>query len=190
MLVPEQARLVRVPFVLRVACVVKRWFPKRHRDTRFPTSTIIQLWHFQPPLFFFPLSPSLSLSPSFARSLSARRLKNRGQSGREWNFRSQFFFYGSFYGRQSILQGGREGWITQKTSGACITPISQRRFAWEVIDATSITANRIILSNEICEIDVYYVFIRFAPVRFFVRRREMEFTFRTSSIFSSASKNK
>lgn len=189
MLVPEQARLVRVPFVLRVACVVKRWFPKRHRDTRFPTSTIIQLWHFQPPLFFFPsLPPFLSLS--FARSLSARRLKNRGQSDREWNFRSQFFFYGSFYGRQSILQGGREGWITQKTSGACITPISQRRFAWEVIDATSITANRIILSNEICEIDVYYVFIRFAPVRFFVRRREMEFTFRTSSIFSSASKNK
>lgn len=189
MLVPEQARLVRVPFVLRVACVVKRWFPKRHRDTRFPTSTIIQLWHFQPPLFFFPSLPPF-LSPSFARSLSARRLKNRGQSGREWNFRSQFFFYGSFYGRQSILQGGREGWITQKTSGACITPISQRRFAWEVIDATSITANRIILSNEICEIDVYYVFIRFAPVRFFVRRREMEFTFRTSSIFSSASKNK
>lgn len=73
----EQARLVRVPcFVLRVTCVAKRWFPKRHRDTRFPTSTIIQLWHSQLLLFFvYPRFFFLSVSrfPSSTSFLSLHR---------------------------------------------------------------------------------------------------------------------
>lgn len=187
MLVPEQARLVRVPFVLRVACVVKRWFPKRHRDTRFPTSTIIQLWHFQPPLFFFPLSPSLSLSlfcPFFIRAT----IEKPWTVGSRVEFSIAVFFLWIFLWT-SVDFTRREGGLNntkneRRMHNADFTTSLCVRGDWRD------TANRIILSNEICEIDVYYVFIRFAPVRFFVRRREMEFTFRTSSIFSSASKNK
>lgn len=106
---------------------------------------------FSPPSLFLSITLSLSLcSSSFAfRSLSARRLKNRGQSaGLRVEFSIAIFFYGSFYGRQSILQG-REGGLNNTKNERCMHNDFTTSLC--VIDARSITANRIILSNEICD---------------------------------------
>lgn len=170
-LVPEQARLVRVPSVRfagrmcreTVISQAPSWYTLPYVDDypimTFPTASL---------LFFLPLSVSLSLlSPVLHPRDDWKSVDSR--PGYEWNFRSQFFLYGSFYGRQSLLQGGGEGWITEKTSGACITPISTTSLCY----ARSITANRIILSNEICERSMSIMLddrTRSVPIRFFARK--------------------
>lgn len=152
---------------------MKRWFPKRHRDTRFPTSTIIQLWHFQPPLFSFS-SPSPSLFLFFRPFFIRATIEKAWTAGRVTSgiFDRSFFSMDLSMDVSRFYKEGGKGWITEKTSGACITPISTSSLCY-VRGDRSVTANRIILSNEICERSMSIMLddrTRSVPIRFFARK--------------------
>lgn len=169
-LVPEQARLVRVPSVRfagrmcreTVISQAPSWYTLPYVDDypimTFPTASL---------LFFLPLSVSLFLffRPFFIRAT----IEKAWTAGRVTSgiFDRSFFSMDLSMDVSRFYKEGGKGWITEKTSGACITPISTTSLCY----ARSV--NRIILSNEICERSMSIMLddrTRSVPIRFFTRK--------------------